>query len=538
MSELPNSSTQLYCGNLPFSLTTEELKEAFESFGILTDGFVASRNNRPRGFGFVTFKDATAATKACVAVNGTCIGGDKDGRPIRVTFARVRPNSNDKQRRTQKPGTRKPAHENGNKPETTATKTRRRRRPAAKEGESSEKYPVQPSVQAKGFRDAVLGSTQKTRAARPVKTAPPPPKPTPQPPTAVQKLQITEPTPKADDPADALDAPFREYLSKKKTAPPPPAGPLQDLDLAKAFGSGAGSLTVKHVPLLAQYLKHATNLRTLNLSSNGFGTRATTVVSRGMMENKSVTSLDLSYNNIGPAGVATIANLLGENSKLKQLNLSFNPLTSKGSLLLANALKKNTTLTTLQLERTLDTSASHLASMLKDNNTLTHLDIGRSLFNQAEGALQIAASIKSNFSIRILKLGRTGLGPAGTAAVAGALVKNRSITELDLHFNKMGVTGAAKVAEMLAGNNVLRHLNLQYNLLGPQGTAHIVAALMKNKSLQFLNIGYNLIKDEGAALVSQLMQANKSLHVNFEENFIGDKLIAKLEGLSSQREMP
>lgn len=63
---------KVYVGNLPYGVDDEKLKELFASFGeieeatVITDKF----SGRSKGFGFVTFKDESAAKKAISEMNG------------------------------------------------------------------------------------------------------------------------------------------------------------------------------------------------------------------------------------------------------------------------------------------------------------------------------------------------------------------------------------------------------------------------------------------------------------------------------------
>ena len=80
-----------------WSLTADALNALFSPYGELTDFFVAHRSNKPRGFGFVTFKEPACAKKACTEINGRVVEGSrevngaKEKREVRVTFARERP---------------------------------------------------------------------------------------------------------------------------------------------------------------------------------------------------------------------------------------------------------------------------------------------------------------------------------------------------------------------------------------------------------------------------------------------------------------
>ena len=78
----------IYVGNLPYSLTEEELREAFEAFGsvdrvsIITDKF----SGQSKGFGFVEMPDNAAAADAVEALNDSSM----KGRNVKVNEAKPR----------------------------------------------------------------------------------------------------------------------------------------------------------------------------------------------------------------------------------------------------------------------------------------------------------------------------------------------------------------------------------------------------------------------------------------------------------------
>lgn len=78
--------TKLYVGNLPYSTTSDELKELFSQAGevasatVLTDKFTG----RSRGFGFVEMADEQGAGDAIEKFNGHSI----DERKLVVNEAR------------------------------------------------------------------------------------------------------------------------------------------------------------------------------------------------------------------------------------------------------------------------------------------------------------------------------------------------------------------------------------------------------------------------------------------------------------------
>ncbi len=77
---------KIYVGNLPFSMTLEDLKKEFEKFGEIEEAIVIANKftGRSKGFGFVTFKDEASAEKAIKEMDGKEVGG----RQLKVNEAR------------------------------------------------------------------------------------------------------------------------------------------------------------------------------------------------------------------------------------------------------------------------------------------------------------------------------------------------------------------------------------------------------------------------------------------------------------------
>lgn len=75
-------------GNLPFSVTSDDLTSMFQTYGDITDvRLITDRETgRSKGFGFVTFADDNAANSA-LDYNDTEI----DGRRVKVSIARDNP---------------------------------------------------------------------------------------------------------------------------------------------------------------------------------------------------------------------------------------------------------------------------------------------------------------------------------------------------------------------------------------------------------------------------------------------------------------
>ncbi|QJB57085.1 RNA-binding protein [Pseudodesulfovibrio sp. zrk46] len=81
-------SKNIYVGNLPWSATEEEVRNAFEAHGEVTSvKLIEDRETgRPRGFGFVEMSDDSAAMSAIDDMDGKDFGG----RNLKVNEAKPR----------------------------------------------------------------------------------------------------------------------------------------------------------------------------------------------------------------------------------------------------------------------------------------------------------------------------------------------------------------------------------------------------------------------------------------------------------------
>src|SRR6266568_3936846 len=79
---------KLYVGNLSFNTTENDLQDAFERFGTVTDTVIMMDHGtgRSRGFGFVTMGDAASGQAAIEGLHEK----DLDGRKLTVNEARPR----------------------------------------------------------------------------------------------------------------------------------------------------------------------------------------------------------------------------------------------------------------------------------------------------------------------------------------------------------------------------------------------------------------------------------------------------------------
>ncbi len=81
-------SAKLFVGNLSFSITENDLQDAFAAHGTVIEAnlMMDRATGRPRGFAFVTMGSPEEAQKAIAAMNGKELGG----RALTVNIARPR----------------------------------------------------------------------------------------------------------------------------------------------------------------------------------------------------------------------------------------------------------------------------------------------------------------------------------------------------------------------------------------------------------------------------------------------------------------
>jgi len=78
--------TSIYVGNLAHTATEDDVRQAFEQFGAVSDVKIIKdrETGRPRGFAFIEMKDGSEAANAIKELNLTQI----NGRSITVNEAR------------------------------------------------------------------------------------------------------------------------------------------------------------------------------------------------------------------------------------------------------------------------------------------------------------------------------------------------------------------------------------------------------------------------------------------------------------------
>lgn len=82
---------ELFVGNIPFSMSEDQLGEVFSEFGEVTNIKMPQQDGRPKGFGFVEFADHASAAKAIKGLASK----EFDGRTLKLNFSGGKPPARD-----------------------------------------------------------------------------------------------------------------------------------------------------------------------------------------------------------------------------------------------------------------------------------------------------------------------------------------------------------------------------------------------------------------------------------------------------------
>ncbi|KAI8836569.1 hypothetical protein BC829DRAFT_447849 [Chytridium lagenaria] len=82
--EVEDNTFKVFAGNLAFSITEDDLKEAFSKAGPVLSSNIIVRNSRSLGYGFVSFSTETEAKKAVELLDKVELAG----RQLNVEFAK------------------------------------------------------------------------------------------------------------------------------------------------------------------------------------------------------------------------------------------------------------------------------------------------------------------------------------------------------------------------------------------------------------------------------------------------------------------
>lgn len=181
---------------------------------------------------------------------------------------------------------------------------------------------------------------------------------------------------------------------------------------------GLANIGLSHIDAvpIADMLQNNVGLLQLNLDSNTFGCRGTSIVAESLEVNKTLIDLRMGDNCIAGRGFTRLASALEGNSTLQEIHLHENSVSAPS----------------LRMWREMLTM--HGSVLLR---MLDFQDCGLT----AKNIDHLALALKQNAPVRGLNLARNIIGDNGAAAIGQALFTNSSLTSLDLRQNSITERG-------------------------------------------------------------------------------------------------
>jgi hypothetical protein len=229
------------------------------------------------------------------------------------------------------------------------------------------------------------------------------------------------------------------------------------------------------------------------------------------IEHHNINEIDISHNEIGPIGATYLAEVLKGATNITSLNIFVNNIGDEGAIALALVLKDNS-ITNLHIAKNKigKKGIEYLAEALRDTN-VTEIDIS---YNEigSMGAMYLGG-VLSNTRITTLHMMHSKIGSMGAGFLVQGL-KDSNITYLNLYNNNIGDEGAIALAAGLKDTNITT-LDIGYNNIGNEGAIALAAGL-KDTSITELNLWDNPISDEGLRALAEGLEDTKIITMNIE----------------------
>jgi len=325
------------------------------------------------------------------------------------------------------------------------------------------------------------------------------------------------------------------------------------------------------IHVLCEIFKTNRTITYLDISNNTFGYKGICDVCqmlRSDISTNGLTTLATESNMFRDAGASLLAQTLRHNTQLFALNVKNNMVGSCGITSLVEMLSRNTTLHTLSLANNcIDGAAQTLLHSIlqKHNKTLRSLDVSMLWDDCAVGASspnvdptwiscvatvetaallqacrcihylrldgihtsvrdmdQMGALLGRNTALRQISLVACGLTPESILPFIRGVRDNTTVEQIDLSNNRMCgrfVHGCkervldAEFWEILSENKSLQVLRLRGNALGTQSMFHGSIFLAQHTTLQILDVSNNEIGSIGALAMLHALAKNTVLRI-------------------------
>lgn len=185
------------------------------------------------------------------------------------------------------------------------------------------------------------------------------------------------------------------------------------------------------VESLATSLATNTALTCLWLSLGRIGSDPVKVLADAVANNTTLEELSLPSNDLCKEGIGALSGMLKTTETLTHLSLAYNKIDLSGLLALTSALKVNSSLQSLNLKCCSGMDPSAFADALAENTSIVELNLIGNRIGSG-GARALSKALKTNKTLKTLKLGENYLDMHAIDVLSSALDCNLTITEIDL----------------------------------------------------------------------------------------------------------
>ena len=269
---------------------------------------------------------------------------------------------------------------------------------------------------------------------------------------------------------------------------------LMELDLSKNI------MTYKGMESIIALIKTATNLTHFSVADSPIGDCGIQLFSH--LQFKCLIQLNIENVEMGEVGVSALGDWLECNNSLQSLEISNNNINDNG------------------LTRILNTIPSTLVRLIASDCNLT-----------CNGAEDIGKKLKTNNTLKHLKISKNHIGDIGISVISDSLHNNKTLTQLVADSCEFHGKGARSIGKMLEANKTLKFLNISNNHIGDDGTTAIACGITTNTdtTLTKLKISGCEFHSKGTKSIADVLKRNKTLRsLNISQNYIGDDEISTL----------
>ena len=275
------------------------------------------------------------------------------------------------------------------------------------------------------------------------------------------------------------------------------------------------------VEMLARCINLIPSLKLLDLSSNNITHKGMESVVTIMKSCTNLTHFSIAENFIGDTGIQLFALL-----KIKQLiklNVTKINMTKVGTHALDEYFKHNSLLQSLEIGHNYIKNNGLVRILNCLPSTLVRL-VASACHLSYKTAVNISKMLKSNKSLKHLKISSNSIGDDGISAISDGLCINTTLIQLIARGCRFHSKGAKSIAKMLRANKTLKYLDISSNNIEDSGIKAIALGIQANTTL----IQLKVFDCGGAKGIANMLIVNKTLKelgITYSNDDIADTVL-------------